>query len=607
MARVSLALLLLGGSSACVVDKSDTPHPGDSTPSETSPPLDTGDTACEVSLWFQDGDGDGFGAAGTSEWACEVPAGMVADGTDCDDTNSTIYPGAPEVCLDGVYNDCADVDGINAAVACGAEGAYSLAYADARLLGRGEGDGAGVAVATAGDTNGDGWADVLVGDLRSDDPEWEASEGNVYLMLGPITSDRLLGEADASIGFEGLVGTDPLFGLSGVGDLDGDGLEDLLIGEVRGEVEGEVRGQVWLFEGPVLGALSGDDAAARLTGVATLDYAGQAVAGPGDVDGDGWGDLLIGAPASEGPAVESTRGECSYSDVDEFGAYEGGEASGNSYLLLGPVIGDRSLTTAELRITAEDGGDGVGFALSEVGDLDGDGLPELFTSADTQCEGGVYSGAVYVVSGFSTGDLSLADADLKLVGEYGWDRAGYAISGAGDVNGDGTPDLLIGAPKWPAGGLQGRAYLELGFAPGIRRLSETEASISGDGTIGYVGLDVSSAEDLDGDGFDDVVVSAPSYSTNGWDDEDSRYAGATGVFYGPIAGSLINMEADKVLHGIEAGDHAGYAISGAGDVDGDGLPDLVIGDLGGYGTSESSGVVWVLLSAGPILTGTLAP
>jgi hypothetical protein len=198
--------------------------------------------------------------------------------------------------------------------------------------------------------------------------------------------------------------------------------------------------------------------------------------------------------------------------------------------------------------------------------------------------------------------IDLSTADAKLVGEEPDDQAGFSVSGAGDVDGDGHPDLLIGAYNNDEGGSNaGAAYLVRGPVMGTLDLSRADAKLVGDGgTTGnfYAGWTVSGAGDVDADGHDDLLVGAKL------DREGGGYgAGAAYLVRGPVTGTVNLSAADAKLLGEEAYDYASYSLSGAGDVDGDGHDDVLVG-APGYDSGGTVAVGAAYLLDGP-LTGTI--
>ena len=189
-------------------------------------------------------------------------------------------------------------------------------------------------------------------------------------------------------------------------------------------------------------------------------------------------------------------------------------------------------------------------------------------------------------------------ADAVLVGEASYDRLGGSMSAAGDVNGDGFDDFILGAAANGEGGYNaGAAYVIFGKADGIGPLDLADLApadgfkILGDAAYDRAGLSVSAAGDVDGDGFDDILVGAPGH------DGGAANAGAAYLIFGKAAGigdlDLASLAADEGIRiaGIGPSDYAGYSVSSAGDVDGDGFDDLLIG---AYGRDGYQGVVYLV-------------
>jgi hypothetical protein len=167
--------------------------------------------------------------------------------------------------------------------------------------------------------------------------------------------------------------------------------------------------------------------------------------------------------------------------------------------------------------------------------------------------------------------VDLAAADGKLVGEDAFDQAGASVSGAGDVDADGGADFLVGAPHESAAGRwAGAAYLVLGSPGGEVALSAADAKLVGEGEDDHAGWSVAGAGDVDGDGRDDVLVGAFLQDAGAAD------AGVAYVVLGTPSGEEPLSTASARLVGEEASDFAGWSVAGAGDVDGDGLADLLV-------------------------------
>ena len=296
-----------------------------------------------------------------------------------------------------------------------AGGLGTLGYA---LYGPAASADAGWSVAVVGDVDGDSRQDLLVGA-----PGASADAGAAYLLFGPVAGSLSLGSADHVFGGQ-VAGDEAGWAVAGAGDLDGDGLDDLLIGAESESTAATDAGAAYVILGPAsVSSLSGADA--KLLGEASWDYAGYAVAGAGDVDGDGHDDALIGARMQD----------------------RGGGASGAAYLVYGPISGTRGLSSADAILVGAAAGEMAGGALASLGDLDGDGMDEFAVGALGAASLGANTGVVYVLPGGVTGTLTLGTTGYAAItGAHAGDKLGQAVTGGRDTDGDGVPDLLIGAP-----------------------------------------------------------------------------------------------------------------------------------------------------------------
>lgn len=305
-------------------------------------------------------------------------------------------------------------------------------------------------------------------------------------MLGAAARSGSLSEAAATLtGWT--AGERAGYALAGGQDADGDGLPDVIVGAFGNDSGGTDAGAVYLLVGDTLGTVSLSTADSILIGEAAGDCAGAAVSSPGDVDGDGISDVLVGAYASDAS----------------------GSAAGASYLVLGGVSGTRSLSTADARLLGESADDGAGIGVAGAGDVDGDGLADLLVGAWGVDDSGGQSGIAYVLLGAPSGDVDLGAADARLVGQSGGDEAGYAVAGAGDTDADGFADVLVGAPSRDASGTDsGAAYLVRGPVSGTLSLSAANAVFTGEAASDAAGIAVAGVGDTNGDGFDDVGIAA---------------------------------------------------------------------------------------------------
>jgi len=239
-------------------------------------------------------------------------------------------------------------------------------------------------------------------------------------------------------------------------------------------------------------------------------------------------------------------------------------------------------------------GDFSGASVSSAGDVNGDGLADLLIGAYGADPGGVSdAGETYLVFGSASlaGRFDLAAADVTFSGIDARDGSGFSVSSAGDVNGDGLADLLIGAPGVGPGGnpSPGEVYLVYGSASlaGSVDLAAAGVTFSGiDGGDGS-GVSVSSAGDVNGDGLADLLIGAPN--AGGGD----SIAGETYLVYGStnLASNIDLAAADVTFSGIDEGDYSGVSVASAGDVNGDGLADLLIGT---YGANSDAGETYLV-------------
>jgi hypothetical protein len=456
-----------------------------------------------------------------------------------------------------------------------------------KLDGEAENDMSGWSVGAAGDVNGDGIDDLIIG-AHYADPVGKES-GRSYVVFGQS------GGFPATLALSGLAGTNG-FRLDGeavgdesgssvgaAGDINGDGIDDLIVGAPAAAPNGESSGRSYVVFGRSTGFpdvlslsdLGGGDGF-HLDGEAENDFSGVSVGAAGDVNGDGIDDLFIGAVAAD-PA---------------------GSLSGRSYV----VFGRTTAFPVSLALSTLDGSNGFvidgeaaydrsGWSISSAGDINGDGIDDLVIGAFLANAVGGFTGSSYVVFGRDAGFppvVSLADLDgsngFQLDGEASGDRFGWSVGDAGDVNGDGFDDVVIGA--YGASNFLGRSYVVFGRAspfPANLPLSSLDGSVGfrldGEATGDNSGYVVDGAGDLNGDGIDDLVIGSPSALT-----EKGSFAGRSHVVYGRTTGfpaivPLADLDGGDgfKVDGEAGADHAGHSASVAGDLNGDGRDDLVIG------------------------------
>jgi hypothetical protein len=357
--------------------------------------------------------------------------------------------------------------------------------ADWSIIRTHEGDNGGqlgTSMAPAGDINGDGRADYLVGAPTASTGTPAGRAGVVVLYSG----------MDGSVlrQFNGTQNAE-WFGSSvaAVGDITGDGITEVLVGAPLYDYAGfDIPGKAYLCNGATGGFLH------TFNGTNAVDKFGYSVAGVGDVNGDGAPDLLVGAFYADPGGTTDAGSAFLYSGAD--------------YSLLHQFDGEAA-------------GDRLGFAVAGIADVNGDTYPDLLIGAYTRNSPG---GSAYLYSG----------ADYSLIHRFDGETAsslfGCSVADAGDVDGDGTPDLLTGA--FGAGGTAGRAYLYSGYDFGlIRRWDGTAVGER-------LGWAVAPAGDANGDGKLDVMLSAYNASPGGL-----SAAGSVFIVTGCCAPMVINDDA----------------------------------------------------------------
>ncbi len=564
--------------------------------------LDCADTDATTLLAtrYTDFDGDGYGDPTTASDACPALSGAVADGTDCDDGDASLSPAATELC-DSVDNDCdgtadegydADADGVGAcddcddgdagsfpgatetcgntadedcdgtAPACRYEGLVSVGSADTILYGPTTDDGVGMDVGS-GDFNGDGQVDVFV---TAPDANYGGGSrsGGLYLVLGPITGDLTLGPSTA-IRLGGESSSDAFGGDARAGDFDGDGLDDVVAGASDDDDGGTGAGAVYVIPSATVASGSVSTASYKLVGESRSDSFGESVAG-GDINGDGYADVIAGAYAADG----------------------GGAASGGVWLFHGGITADMDASLADSRLTGESSSDYAGISLASGGDLTGDGLDDVVVGASGDDDGGSAAGAVYVVADpASRLDLSLADA--KLTGGAASDRLGTTTPLVWDYDGDGWDDLLAGAGEADgAVANAGAVYAWFGPLSGTQSASDADAVLLGEASGDYAGASLASAGDLDGDGHPDLLVGAYLNATSG------SSAGCAYLLYGPLAASVSLGSADAIFLAESIGDQLGMSMAGGADFDADGQIDFLLAANQSDLVATDAGAVYVI-------------
>ncbi|MDB4929426.1 MAG: type sorting protein, partial [Myxococcaceae bacterium] len=359
-------------------------------------------------------------------------------------------------------------------------------------------------------------------------------------------------------------------------DVNGDGFDDVVVGAEQPDLGGRDNpGVVRVYLGSAAGLAASESR--YLPGAVAGDRFGHAVSGAGDLDGDGYADLVVGAPDAS-PAGRTRAGTAS--------VYLGGESG--------------LAATPAVVLAGDAPGDSFGTAVAGAGDVNGDGYGDLVVGASRASAGGRHlAGAASVFHGGASGVAAVAARVIE--GDAVGDLLGERVAGAGDVNGDGYGDLVVGAYNAnrgadPVRGTTGAASVFQGSAEGIP--STPAAVYEGVAAADQFGASVGSAGDVNGDGYGDVVVGASTGSRAG-----GVRAGTASVFHGSAAG--LAATAAVVFWGAARNDYFGSAAAGAGDVDGDGYGDLVIGAyLASPGARASAGTASVFHGSAAGLAAT---
>jgi hypothetical protein len=461
----------------------------------------------------------------------------------------------------------------------------------------GEEDGnLGYSVSDAGDINGDGIGDLVIGSPLGD-PDGKINAGVTYVLFG--SKERFdLTLNPSTLGTKGFVingaqaGDQSGRSVSNIGDINGDGVDDLAIGAPFSGINGDNSGAAYIifgskqsnyFSNPIELSVLGSKGL-TIKGSNSGHNAGWAVSGAGDFNGDGINDLLIGAtnPSDnengidgESYVIFGKRGFSSTIDLSNIGLNDG------------------------LKIISDDPNN-LGYSVSDAGDINKDGIDDLIIGAPYADPNGNSSGSSYVIYGRridtenpitdNTINVSLLDSNNNSNNDFtGFtingqdkDQSGFFVSKAGDINGDGIADLIIGARDGNPNNKEfaGRAYVvfckegDMGDNFNLSDLNGSNGfTINGIEAFDNAGWSVSDLGDINDDGIDDIIIGANNGNNNG---QSYVIYGSRDGFSSTFELSTLNGTNGFIISGIAVNGNLGHSVSGAGDVNGDGVNDLII-------------------------------
>jgi len=511
---------------------------------------------------YLDADSDGYGTDFVTEVTCTPGGGWVPDGGDCDDTDDAVNPLAAEIC-NGVDDDCdalIDDDDDSVDLTGGAE--Y---YVDTDLDGYGDDEEAMVLACSAyeglADVAGD-CDDTL--DTVHPDAEEICENGlddncNSSVDQCGLPAESDIGDADYTLNYSDASSSDYFGRRLGSGDFNGDGYGDLVTGAYGNDDNGSSSGSAFVLYG---GTTISESPIGSIYGPSSSDYLGYSIDSAGDVNNDGYDDVVIGAYGEDAAYLvygSSTALSSDYEITDVYGA----------------------------KFSADSTQYYFGYEVAGVGDWDADGYADLVVA---DYGGYSYTSKVYLFTGSTSGMVGSISAELSSHLEIEDDESGSYLAqpgsvGHGDFDGDGYADLGLGAYSDDSNGsAYGMGYVYHGPLSGSTTTSSADTTIdtSSASLAGAFGYGVSGVGDFNDDGYDELAMSA-YYEVS--------YASRTYVYFGSASGwssSIAHNSADLTISGTTSYDYFSRP-QGLGDSNGDGVDDFAIGGSGSDSGGSSSG------------------
>lgn len=476
----------------------------------------------------------------------------------------------------------------------------------------------GSSVASAGDVNGDGFSDVIAGAYNYD--SGQTDEGAAFVYHGSargtsaiISSQLELGQFNAYAGFS----------VASAGDVNADGFSDVIVGVRAYDLGNTDEGAAFIYHGSVTGL--NIVAATQLVSGQNGAFMGNSVASAGDVNGDGYGDIIVGCILFDNGFTDEGGAFIYHGSASGIGTIritqlEGKQANaffgcgvagagdvnsdGYSDVIVGARFFDNGLTDEGAAFIFHGSPTGIsttimrqlegnqlnaqfGFSVAGASDVNGDGFSDVIVGAFLYDAGLADEGAAFVYHGSNTGIAVVASSQLE--GNQLNAQFGSSVASAGDVNGDGYGDVIAGATFFDNGHTdEGAAFVYHGSAAGVNTTIMTQ--LEGNQLNAFLGNSVASGGDVNGDGYSDIVIGAWQYD-NGSTDE-----GVVFVYHGSAGGIITSIAAQLEINQVSA--YFGYTVASAGDINGDGFSDVIIGAPNFDNSMTDEGAAFLFLGNG---------